>query len=522
MKLPVTRFRIPLVAFLIGSIATYSSTVAYAGSFALNEQSVSGLGTAFAGGAASAEDSSTIFFNPAGIALLDHGELQAGAHALLPSAQFHNEGSRIVAPGLFNGEPLTGGNSGNSPVYHAIPNVYFSQPVFRGPHYGDLTVGVGLSVPFGLETDYSPGWVGRYFALRSKLSTFDIQPSIAYRLWDRLSLGASVDIQYASARLSQAVDYGAIGGQVLASTFFPNVPLPFRAAVANAYANSGFVPQGRDGVTELHGDDWSVGFTVGGVFEYLKGDDTSVFQDGRFGVSYRSGITHDIDGTAEFRGVPTLTAAGLPAILQFPQPNALRNTFFTQSVKARLDLPEIYHFSVYQRFLRKFAVMGDINWTRWSRLQSLPITFSNPGTPGQALNLGYDDSRRYSVGFEWYATQNFTFRLGFAYDETPIKNDSFRDPRIPDNDRYTVAVGFQWRPIRNVAFDFGYNHLFVDDPTVNITDNIGGVPVHNLRGKFDASVDIVSASVTYSWGGPREAPAQPTTEGKGVGKGYVK
>ncbi len=501
---------------------TGPGSVALAGSFAINEQSVSGMGTAYAGGAAAAEDVSTIFFNPAGIVVLDRGEVQVAAQGILPAAQFHNQGSRVVAPGLFSGEPLSGGNDGNSPVDHVLPNFYFSQPIFRSPQYGDLAVGVGLSVPFGLETNYSPGWVGRYFALRTKLSTFNIQPTIAYRLWDRLSLGASLDIQYASARLSQAVDYGAIGGQVLATTFFPNVPLPFRAAVENAYANAGFVPQGRDGVTELHGDDWEVGFTVGGIFEYLKGNENSFFQDGRFGISYRSGITHNLDGTSEFRGVPALTAAGLPAILQFPEPNALQNTFFTQSASAQLDLPEIYHFSIYQRFLQKFALMGDINWTRWGRLQSVPITFSNPGTPGQALNLGYDDAVRYSIGFEWYFNQCFTFRLGFAYDETPIKSASFRDPRIPDNNRYVVATGFQWKPTRDIAIDIGYQHLFVDDPTVNITDNVGGVPLHNLRGVFDASVDIVSASITYSWGGPREQVAPPTTEGKATGKGYVK
>jgi long-chain fatty acid transport protein len=522
MMVPGPRIRTLLVATALTASVSLPSGIVQAGSFALNEQSVSGLGTVFAGGAAAAEDSSSMFFNPAGIALLDHGEFQVGAHGLLPSAQFHNEGSSIVAPGIFQGEALTGGNSGNSPVYHIVPNAYLSQPVFRSPKYGDLTVGVGLSVPFGLETDYSPGWVGRYFALRSKLTTFDIQPTIAYRLFDRLSLGASLDIQYASARLSQAVDYGAIGGQVLATNFFPNVPLPFRAAVANAYAASGFVPQGRDGVTELHGDDWSLGFTVGGVLEYLKGDDTSILQDGRIGVSYRSGITHNISGPAEFRGVPTLTAAGLPAILQFPQPNVLQNIFFNQDANASLELPEIYHFSIYQRFLRQFALMGDINWTRWSRLQRLPVSFSNPGTPGTILDLAYDDALRYSIGFEWYATKYFTFRLGFAYDETPIKSANFRNPRIPDNNRYVIGTGFQWKPTSWVAVDLGYNHLFVEDAPVNIDDTVGGIPLHNLRGHFDASVDIVSASVTFFWGGPREQIPPPTTEGKATGKSYVK
>src|SRR5260221_7217031 len=227
------------------------------GSFVINDQSVSGLGTAYAGGAAQAEDASTIFFNPAGIALLPQGEFQAGLHYIMPSGTFSNNGSIIGAPGTpFNGAKITGGNGGDGGVDHLIPNFFLSQPVFRSPQYGDLAVGIGLSVPFGLETDYDPGWVGRYAALRTKLQTFDIQPTIAYRIFDRISVGASLDIQYASARLSQAVEFGGIGGNILSSQFFPALPVAFSAsgvpapfipgfvaATEQAYAKTAFFPQ---------------------------------------------------------------------------------------------------------------------------------------------------------------------------------------------------------------------------------------------------------------------------------------
>jgi long-chain fatty acid transport protein len=517
MKAIGSRIRTTLIIAGAVAFGAFLPRATRAGSFAINEQSVSGLGTAYAGGAASAEDVSTIFFNPAGIALLNHGEFQAAANGILLSGNFTNQGSHLVAPGTpFNGDPLRGSNDGDGGVYKVLPNLYLSQPVFRSPQYGDLSVGIGLSVPWGLEGDYSPGWVGRYQALRSKLTSFDIQPTVAYRLWDRLSLGASIDIQYVSARFSEAVDFGAIGGQVLNSTFFPNVPPIVRGTVETAYANAGFVPQGRDGVSELHGDDWSVGFTLGAIFEYLKGDENAFFQDGRFGVSYRSGITHDIQATAEFREVPSLRAPGLPSLLQFPEPNALQNAFFNQGATARFELPEIYHFSVYQRFLKRFALLGDINWTRWSRLQSIPVTFSNPGTPATITPLDYQDTLRYAVGFEWHATDSLTLRLGFAYDETPVRSDQFQTPRIPDNNRYWLSTGFQWKPTRWMALDFGYAHLFVENPTINATDSFG----HNLRGKIDASVDIVSASITFLWGEPREEAPAPSTEGKG-GKAYV-
>jgi long-chain fatty acid transport protein len=515
-----------LVGYFVTAIVAFLGFPAHAvraGSFVLNEQSVSGLGTAYAGGAAQAEDASTLFFNPAGIALLQQGQFQAGLHYIIPSATFSDRGSSISAPGtVFDGARITGGNGGDAGIDHLIPNLYLSQPIFRSSQYGDLAIGIGLSAPFGLETDYEPGWVGRYSALRTKLTTLDIQPTIAYRAFDRLSLGASLDIQYASARLSQAVDFGGIAGGILNTSFFPALPAAFAAsgvpapfipgyvrATEQAYANAGFVPQGRDGISELHGDDWSLGFTIGAILEYLKGNEISWLQEGRVGFSYRSGINHTIRGSAEFRGVPAITASGtfspIPGVTlpipAFPAGSALQNVFFNQDAKAQLDLPEIYHFSLYQRFLHNFAIMGDIALTRWNRLQQVTVTFDNPGTPARILDLQYKDAYRYSVGLEWYATRQLTLRTGFAYDETPIKSANQRDPRIPDNNRYFLSAGLQYKPLPYLAFDFGYAHLFIPDPEVNLNDGQG----HILRGKYDTSIDILSASVTVLWGGPKEA-----------------
>lgn len=446
--------------------------LANAGSFSLSEQSVSGLGTAYAGGAAQAEDASTLFFNPAGIVLLDQGELQLGAHVIVPSAKFTNQGSQYLTPPI-TGLPISGGNDGDAGVTKLLPNFYLTQPVFRNTRYGDLSIGVGVTVPFGLETHYDPGWVGRYQALRTKLTTIDIQPTIAYRLFDRISFGASLDVQRASARLTQAIDFG----------------LAFRQ------------PGGIDGVSEVSGDDWSVGYTLGALFEYMKGSENGFLQEGRFGVSYRSAIDHTIEGKAEFRGVP----------------GPFTGVYFNQGAKAQLALPDILHFSVYQRFARQFAVVGDVAWTRWSRLQTVPITFQNPGTPANVLVINYDDANRYAVGLEYYATKCFTLRTGFAYDETPIQSAELRTPRIPDNNRYFLSAGAGWKATRWIDLDIGYAHLFVQDPDTNVTDSQG----HNLRGVYDASVDIVSASVTYHWGGRREIEPLASKDSKEV-SGYRK
>ena len=154
--------------------------------------------------------------------------------------------------------------------------------------------------------------------------------------------------------------------------------------------------------------------------------------------------------------------------------------------------------------------MGDIALQRWSRLQQVPVTFENPGTPTDVHQLQYKDAYRYSVGLEWYATKQLTLRTGFAYDETPVKSATLRSPRVPDNNRYFLAAGLQYKPLPCLAFDVAYAHLFIPDSQVDFNDGQG----HILRGKYyDGSSDIISASVTLLWGGPKETPA-PETPGK--------
>ena len=334
-----------------------------------------------------------------------------------------------------------------------------------------------------------------------------------------------LDVQRASGRLTQAIDFGLAAQQplgqffaalpaVLATQGVPPAQIPgVIAATQQAYAAAGFLPGGNDGVTELTGDDWTVGFTIGALFEYRKADDRySFFQDGRVGFSYRSGMDHTLDGHADFRRVPLITAAGAP--VQFPKPTAFQDIFFNQDATASIDLPDVFHFSIYQRFDRQFAIMGDINWTRWSRLQRVPIVFANPDTPLTVLNINYEDAVRYAIGLEWYATDRVTLRTGFAYDETPIRSAEFRTPRIPDNNRYFLSAGLRWSPRDWMDIDVGYAHLFVETPGSNFTDNQG----HALVGSYDAHVDIVSAAVTVRWGGPQRRAAPPVGEVSGYRK----
>lgn len=171
-----------------GALLAMSGSAAASG-FALIEQSASGLGNAYAGGAAVAEDASTVFFNPAGMSRLSGKQLVFAGHVIKPSAKFSGTGA--------SGTDM-GGDAGG-PTF--VPNAYFAMEMRP-----DLKVGVGVNAPFGLQTEYDAAWVGRYHAIKSKIETVNINPAIAYQVNDALSIGAGLDYQHIGGELSNYDD----------------------------------------------------------------------------------------------------------------------------------------------------------------------------------------------------------------------------------------------------------------------------------------------------------------------------
>ncbi len=218
-------FDLKCIFALVVCLSLCSVTAAFGGGFALIEQGVRGLGNAYAGGAASADDASTIFifFNPAGMTRLKGHEIVAGAHLIMPYLVFINEGSTYAT-----GFPLTGGNGGEAGKTRVEPNFYYSRKVSDR-----LSVGVGVNAPFGLATKYEEGWVGRYHAIESDMMSITINPSVAYNVTDRLSVGGGFSAPYVKAKLSNAVDFGLIGN-------LADIP--------------GLLPQRNDGFASVEGD----------------------------------------------------------------------------------------------------------------------------------------------------------------------------------------------------------------------------------------------------------------------------
>ncbi|HET7097996.1 MAG TPA: outer membrane protein transport protein, partial [Casimicrobiaceae bacterium] len=249
MTTPYQRTRIATA--VTGIVLALSAGHASGAAFALAEQAVMGLGNAFAGAAATAEDSNTVWFNPAGIARLYFPQVEAAMHVVTPSAKFNNQNS---LPALGQQLGGTGGDAGSTAV---VPNVYGTLPINDEWH-----VGIGVNVPFGLKTEYDDGWLGRFQALKSEIRTVNINPAIGWRATKDLWFGAGVSYQYLKATLTQNVNYtGALaqgyGQAAAAGVIPPESVLPLIGATSGLQS---FLSQSAD--------DYSWGWNVGAMYSF--------------------------------------------------------------------------------------------------------------------------------------------------------------------------------------------------------------------------------------------------------------
>src|SRR2546426_1026616 len=218
-----------LAGAVVSALGLLAGSEAHAAAFALYEQGVSGLGNAYAGAAAVAEDATTVWWNPAGMARLGSGKHFAIAGtSISPSTKFSNGTSSPAALQTAGGD---GGDAGKDAI---VPSMFYVMDLNPRMHFG-----IGISVPFGLKTEYDSDWIGRFQGIMSKVETLNINPSLSYKLSETASIGGGISYQRGKVDLKTGVNYSAIVSGALG----PNL-------------------EGQN-TTSVDGDAW--GFNVGGL-----------------------------------------------------------------------------------------------------------------------------------------------------------------------------------------------------------------------------------------------------------------
>lgn len=424
------------------------SGIASAASFQILEQSPAHLGTAFAGTASNINDASTVFFNPAAMGRLDSRAFTIAGNAIFTRAKFNDDGSN------------TGTITGKTDEIGLVPNIYYIQPLSDR-----LTFGLGINAPYGLASKYQDDWVGRYLATHSELEVVNVNATFALDLTDTFSIGVGVNYQRAEVTLESKVD----------STF-------------------GIAPSpGTDSNAKIKGDDDA--FAADVSLYFAPSDST------RFGLVWRQGGKFNLDGNADF----TLNAACAPG-QGYPTgapPAPTTGTICAGALgalegkaKADFTLPDTLTFSATQQLTDYWWIHADVAWTEWSSIQEVDVLNAGNGQMINQLELLYDDTMRYAIGFTHKSDCPWTWRFGIAIDEAPQTNPLINNPRIPDQDRLWLSAGFNYEFSPQMSMDVGYTYIKVDKTHIDNTNPQTG---HHVAGHFDANVNIVGVQANWKF-----------------------
>ena len=428
-----------------------TSASAYATGFDLREFSASSLGTSYAGAGANGAHASTMAFNPATLGQVEDFDMSVSTTGVLPTASGNFTTATTAA-----GTPISGTKTPST----IIPSALIPSIAIRQRLSDQFSIGLSVTVPWGLMTKYDTTWAGRYYANKSEIKTFNFTPTIAYQPVPWLSFGAGLQVEYIKGNLSKAIDFGTIG-----YSYHILAPLYFGA---------------DDGAALLSADNWAYGYVLGVAAK--PNDNLS------FGLSYRSKVDHLLSGTETFTPDALHVAATLAAV---------SGAFVNTAATAKVTMPSVFNASLRYRLNDKWTAMTTVDYTGWSAFHQLLAVAANVHQPADLTTFNWKDSWFASFGAEYKASDLWTLRVGTAYDETPTQTVG-RTPGIPDSSRKWLSGGVGYRMTDHVDVDFSVAHLFGGKGAINqlvsTPENAGR---GTLVGSVTTGVTLVGLELTY-------------------------
>ena len=422
---------------IVGSTIGLLSGQLMASGFAVSYQSVSAMGTAYAGAGVLSENASNQWYNPATLAGLRATEISIPLHQVWVDTAFKSDSDGMS---LFG--PQVGQGSGDfDDVEPFVGSAFLAVPISE-----TMTFGLSIVSPFGTKIEYESGWgnayltppppaglgtvtAGDFYATESDLQTVNINPSLGIQLTDNLNVGIGINYQTLDADI-------------------------------------------RNAATRLEGDDDAIGWNLGLTY---SPDDNN-----HFGVAYRSEMSYEVEGDISFSDAGALLSAlgGNPVA-----PGSY-------SGSADIDLPASLQLSYAGDLSDRTQLLLGVEWTEWSSLDALVVE-----SPDLAFNpteeFDWENTARYSLGLNHALASGTVLRFGVAKEDSTQSKDN-RSAISPDSDRIWVTLGAGFNPTDNMTIDVGYAHIFVDDADISRSDKGA-----QLKGTYELDADVIGAQMSY-------------------------
>jgi len=407
-----------------------------AGGLYLYEVGSPDVGMAGAGYAARADDAATVFTNPAGMTRIDQPSFMVGAQPMYLHIKFNPDSSTSPAAGTLPGGFAA--DDGDASGWLPAGGLYYVHPV-----NDRLRLGVSLNGYFGLALDYEDDWVGRYYVQDTTLQAAAIQPAVAWKVNDWLSVGAGV-----------AALYGILDNKIAVNNIAPNLP---------------------DGKLKLKDEEWAAQFNIGLLVEPWQGT--------RFGLTYLSEADLDFSDRTDFSGL----GPGLLAVLG-------NRGLLNAKLDLGITMPQSVMFSAYHEFTDRLALMANLGWQDWSQFGRVDVSVDSNNPINLTTRLDYKDTWHVALGAEYRLSDPWLLTGGVAYDSEMMDEDQVT-PALPTSDQWRFALGtrYAWSP--DVTLSGSYELVYMGD--IDMTVDRGPL-AGRVSGTYeDASIHVLCLTVEW-------------------------
>ena len=394
---------------------------------------------------ARADDATAIHFNPAGLTQLNKAQISLGATFVLPRVDYHGPSGRENMRREIN----------------TVPNAYFAMPVVNNR----LAAGLGVTVPYGLRGHWRSGGFSKYVITEFDLKVTDVSPSLAFKPFSFLSIGAGLNYYHLKSRRKKHINVG-ITNSIL--TGLPVVPTPDADQKINEHSDA-------------------FGYNIGMLFDITPRHSV--------GISFSSKAVMHVNGKLRLNNLSGATAA------LFGSTDTMVRTRTTAT------LPEMVSFGyAYKR--NRWSIEADLQWTNWSRFDVLEYGFR----PSNVLLEADDKDVRqwhntwsFALGGEYSVNDSIKARGGYTYHETPVPSRTF-EPSVPQSSRHGVFVGGEYRwgekePVKIIAgekwVDFVFGTIFYEERHINnaVGNSMGG----SVDGRYDIITYMLGTNFNVSF-----------------------
>jgi long-chain fatty acid transport protein len=367
---------------------------------------------------AQADNPSAVAFNPAGLAQLTGTEVNVQA---------------TLVNGFTDYTSPSGEETHNKDKWQAVPSLFATTDM----GFKDMAMGIGVSFPNGLSSEWGKDSFARYVDTYSDLIVADISPAFGMRVTDNLMIGGAVSLYYSKARLEKMVDLGLMYG----------------------------APGKMDAESKLEGDGTAWGGTVGTIYKITP----------RHSVA----LTYHLPFTVHYKGDFEVAAAGIRS-----------------DVETSMDFPAVVVAGYAFKPVEKWTLEFDVDWTDWKQTRDITVHFDTPGMSDVSQQQDLKNTVAYKLGAEYKYSDKIALRAGYIYNQNATPDSTWR-PSLPDTDThfFTGGIGYKAGAVTvDAALQFVYYETRRINNNVDANETTSS---SSIDGTYRTWAPCASLSATY-------------------------